>query len=188
MEYCRGKMLGVDVVNEAGAILDGGGWIKYLGYDCVDFAFETAHGVDPGMPLYYNSFFASAEDEALAVYLLENDLADGIGIQLHLEASTDYQEKFLRAERLLRCCRKNHKTARISEVTVYDPENNLEHIGIIFRDTAFLAKDNRDVVTDYTVWGVKYPAWNGRHVLFDSKGKQTPAYYGIVNELVRGGL
>lgn len=73
---------------------------------------------------------------------------------------------------------------RFSEVTVYDPTNNMQKIANVYGDTIRLMKEYLDVVTDYVTWGVKYPAWNGRHVLFDSAGKPTQAFRAVVNEMV----
>lgn len=178
----KGKLIGMDVINELGAVMSGTGWAKYLGMGCAIEAIIAAENADASLPIYYNSFFNDDADADFAINMLE--VVDGIGIQLHLEAANDYSAKFARIRRILDACRENGCSARFSEVTVYDPTNDMQKVADVYRDTIRLMKEYLDVVTDYVTWGVKYPAWNGRHVLFDAQGKPTQAFRAVVNEMV----
>lgn len=177
---------GIDVVNEAGMVGEDAGWAKYLGTESAEYAFKVARDTcdhSDVIPLFYNSFFENDLDVLFALNLLR--YADGIGIQLHLETARDYTEKFNRARRIMEACKNAGKVVRFSEVTVLDPTNNQKNIANVYRDTIKLMKEYPGVVTDYVTWGVKYPAWNGRHVLFDNEGKPTEAYWVVVEELLR---
>lgn len=179
--HYRHKLIGLDVINELGAVMNGVGWAKYLGMGCAIEAIIAAENADASLPLYYNSFFDSDTDAQFAIDMLE--VVDGIGIQLHLDLN-DHTEKFDRLRRVMDGCMRMGKPVRFSEVSVYDPTNNMEKIADVYRDTIRLMKEYRGYVTDYVTWGVKYPAWNGRHVLFDKDGKPTAAFNAVVNELV----
>lgn len=182
MAHFRGKLVGVDVVNELGAVMDGYGWAQYLGMGCVTAAIIAARQVAPETPIYYNSFYDSDEDARLAIDLLPT--VDGIGIQLHLNTALDNTLKWERIRKILQACKDAGKPARFSEVSVYDPSGNMDAIANLYGSTIYLLKEWVGTVTDYVTWGVKYPAWNGRHVLFDGQGKPTKAYYEVVNGLV----
>lgn len=190
--YCRhfkGKVYGMDLINEIGMVSKDTAWWDTHGENVVEYAYRTAREIVNGMyPLYYNSFFDKWEDVELADWLVESGLADGIGVQLHLHLTCGYQDRFNTVRHLAETCRKHDKPVRISEVSVNDPEStwDMEAIGNVYRDTVRLAKELSDVVTDYVVWGVKYPAWNGRHVLFDREGKPTHAYWAVYDEIQRG--
>lgn len=183
VHHFKDKLIGMDVINELGAVMSGTGWAKYLGMECANEAIIAAENACGwAIPLYYNSFFNDDADADFAINML--DMVDGIGVQLHLEAAFDYSAKFNRVRRILEACRQQKKSARFSEVTVYDPTNNMRRVAEVYADTIRLMKEYLDVVTDYVTWGVKYPAWNGRHVLFDKDGKQTEAFRAVANELV----
>lgn len=182
VSHFKGKLIGMDVINELGAVMSGYGWAQYLGMGSAVVAIIASEQADNELPIYYNSFFNDDADADFAINMM--GLVDGIGIQLHLETAFDYSAKFARIRRILDECRLEGKTARFSEVTVYDPTNNMTGVANVYADTIRLMKEYLDVVTDYVTWGVKYPAWNGRHVLFDKDGKPTEAFKAVVNELV----
>jgi endo-1,4-beta-xylanase len=89
----KGKVNGWDVINE---VLEGDGslrqspWMKIIGEDYIQKAFEFAHEADPQAELYYNDY--GLEDEPKrkgAIALVEKLKAagvkiDGIGIQEHV--------------------------------------------------------------------------------------------------------
>lgn len=174
----------MDVVNEYGAVMEGVGWGKYLGRPCVDFAFETARQYAGNMKLYYNSFFDSEEDIDLAISLLQK--VDGIGIQLHLVVGDDIEVRFERLRRLIEACRSEGKNVRFSECTALKtPDGTLEDVAIVWGRIVRFALEYPFTVTALTQWGVKYPAWGYRHVLFDSAGNYTLAYKAVMKELNR---
>jgi endo-1,4-beta-xylanase len=90
--HCKGKVRGWDVVNEA---LDENGqlrqtrWVRTIGEDFIEKAFEYAHQADPDAELYYNDFdmWKPSKVEG-SVRLLKNLQAkglriDGVGMQGH---------------------------------------------------------------------------------------------------------
>lgn len=190
--YCghfKGKIYGMDLINEIGMVAKDTGWWDTHGEEVVEYAYTTARKIVSGdYLLYYNSFFDKQEDIELADFLVESGLVDGIGIQLHLHLPVPTTDKFNTARHLVETCRKHDKPVRFSEISVNDPEGTLDMVAIadMYRDTVRLAKECSDVVRDYVVWGVKYPAWNGRHVLFDREGKPTYAYWAVYDEIQRG--
>jgi len=174
----------MDVVNEYGAVMEGVGWGKYLGRACVNFAFETARFYAGNMKLYYNSFFDSEDDIDLAIGLLPK--IDGIGIQLHLVVGNDHEARFTRLRRLINACKYESKPVRFSECTVLKtPAGTLMDVADVWRKIVRFALEYPFTVTALTQWGVKYPSWGYRHVLFDSEGKYTLAFKAVVEELNR---
>jgi endo-1,4-beta-xylanase len=90
--HCKGKVRGWDVVNEA---LDENGelrqtrWVRTIGKDFIEKAFEYAHQADPDAELYYNDFDMWKPSKVRgSVRLLKNLQAkglriDGVGMQGH---------------------------------------------------------------------------------------------------------
>lgn len=88
----KGKIHGWDVVNE-GVKEDGSlretKWLKIIGGDYIDKAFEFAHEADPEAELYYNDFNMWYKGKLLGVTELVKNLRtksikiDGIGLQGH---------------------------------------------------------------------------------------------------------
>lgn len=188
VQHVAGKVIGLDLVNEAGAVGTGTGWGQYLGMDFVEQAFKLAYKTAPALPLYYNSFFDSDDDADLAIRLLGSMDVEGIGVQLHLQTDQDYSAKFDRVRRILGNSAEYGSPVRFSEVTVLDPLGDDKRVAEIFADTIRLMIEYPGVVKDYITWGVKYPAWNGRHVLFDRAGKPTKAFWSVCEELSIGGM
>jgi endo-1,4-beta-xylanase len=88
----KGRVKGWDVVNEA--LSDEGalkktGWLRTIGEDFIEKAFEFAHEADPDAELYYNDFSLETPAKRDAVVRLVRELQskglriDGIGIQGH---------------------------------------------------------------------------------------------------------
>ena len=88
----KGRIKGWDVVNEA---LDEDGtlrqspWLKIIGPDYIEKAFEFAHAADPGAELYYNDYSIENEAKRKGVIALIRGLqarhvyVTGVGIQGH---------------------------------------------------------------------------------------------------------
>lgn len=183
VRHLDGRVIGLDLVNEAGAVGTGMGWGQYLGMAFVEQAFEIAHRAAPEVPMYYNSFFDSDDDADLAIRLMPIMEVEGIGVQLHLVTNQDYSAKFERVRRIMSASKAHGLPVRFSEVTVLDPLGDDKRVAAIYADTIRLMLEYPGVVTDYVTWGVKFPAWNNRHVLFDRSGKPTKAFWAVVNEL-----
>jgi len=90
--HCKGKVQGWDVVNEAldeNGELRQTGWLRIIGEDFIEKAFEYAHQADPDAELYYNDFdmWKPSKVEG-SVRFLKNLQAkglriDGVGMQGH---------------------------------------------------------------------------------------------------------
>ena len=172
----------MDIVNEYGAVMDGYGWGKYLGNTVAPYAMDIANKYKGDCKLYYNSFFDSDIDANFAINMLP--YVDGIGVQLHLAVAKDYRDKLDRIARVLQACKDVGKPARFSECTVLKGvDGTMEDVARVWRDIVRFALGWGGTVINVTQWGVKYPAWGYRHVLFDDKGLPTIAYDAVVEEL-----
>jgi endo-1,4-beta-xylanase len=90
--HCKGKVRGWDVVNEA--LDDNGelrqtGWVRTIGEDFIEKAFEYAHQADPDAELYYNDFdmWKPSKVEGSVRFLKKLQAKglriDGVGMQGH---------------------------------------------------------------------------------------------------------
>jgi endo-1,4-beta-xylanase len=99
--HYAGRIQSWDVVNEAVAVEDGRSdglrespWLKLVGPEYVELAFETARAADPKARLTYNDYGIEAEDDgsarkraavlALIRRLKSKGLIDAVGIQSHI--------------------------------------------------------------------------------------------------------
>jgi endo-1,4-beta-xylanase len=107
-ERYAGRMHSWDVVNEAILVSDGRAdglrdspWLRLIGPDYIELAFQTARQVDPQALLTYNEYGIEAEDEAsdhkrAAVLILlrrlkaRNVPLDAVGVQAHITAGKTY--------------------------------------------------------------------------------------------------
>ena len=180
-----GKFVSLDVANEAWITgfdpVYGGVW-EPLGDDYVYISFESAKGHK--YPVLYNSYFPEPSDieRNKALKLVEDGVADGIGIQLHLwtgdwEATLDKTEDFLKQIRAV------GGWCRFSEIGILAVDDDEWAQAIVYAAVTRLAIEYSDIVRDFVVWGVKDPAWRGNTTLFDEQGQPKPAYYAIINEL-----
>lgn len=168
----------LDVVNELQPAVEAncGGFGYYLGIDAGRFAFTEARKYAGSCKLFYNSFFNSDKDADYAISLL--DVCDGIGIQTHLSVGVDYTAFFERVGQIVAACKAAGKLVRFSEVSVRDPSDNQ---GLIANLHVLIAKKAIEFDVDgFTLWGVKYPAWDGRHLYHDRGGLPTKAFWGVV--------
>ncbi len=88
----KGRINGWDVVNEAltetGKLRDSN-WLKIIGPDYIEKAFEYAHEADPNVQLYYNDYNLYKPEKRDGVVRLVKDLQkkgikiDGVGMQGH---------------------------------------------------------------------------------------------------------
>jgi endo-1,4-beta-xylanase len=103
-----GRMHSWDVVNEAVLVSDGRAdglrdspWLRLVGADYIEVAFETARAADPQALLTYNEYGIEGEDEAserkrAAVLVLLRRLTarkvplDAVGVQSHVMAGSKY--------------------------------------------------------------------------------------------------
>ena len=181
-KHYDGRLIGLDAANEG--YLGCGPWCP-LGTDSyVNLSFESA-GRDllQPMPLIYNSLFPSVDEEDYAIALLDNGVVDGIGIQLHLVASTDWQSHLARIDGFLEKLNGHVEFVRLSEVGVHMHLGEEEAQAEVYAAVTALAIKHKDIVKDFVIWGVKDPAWRGDVTLFDRQGQPKPSYYAVMNEL-----
>jgi endo-1,4-beta-xylanase len=94
VERYQGRILYWDVVNEA---FDGGelrdtAWLRMIGEDYIELAFQFAHEADPDALLLYNDYGAEGKGrKSDAIYAMAQDFSErgiplhGIGIQGHFD-------------------------------------------------------------------------------------------------------
>jgi GH35 family endo-1,4-beta-xylanase len=94
VERYKGRILYWDVVNEAfdGAVLRDTAWLRMIGEDYIELAFQFAHEADPDALLLYNDYGAEAMNaKSDAVYAMAQDFLErdipihGIGMQGHFD-------------------------------------------------------------------------------------------------------
>ncbi|TCO10381.1 endo-1,4-beta-xylanase [Natronoflexus pectinivorans] len=107
VERYKGRVHGWDVVNET--ILDDGSWrqspwVRIIGPEFVQMAFEFAHEIDPDVELYYNDYSVSRPEKRDGIYNMVKDLIDNgvkidaVGLQGHL--SMDFPTVEMKEEAL----------------------------------------------------------------------------------------
>ena len=178
--YCES----IDVVNEHQPAVEAqaGVFARYIGIEAGRFALTEARKVSGNCQLYYNSFFKNDADADYAISLL--DVADGIGVQMHLQVKNDNSLFFDRVRRMADACKAQGKSMRLSEISIYQNDGyTIEDVANVYRQTVKLALEHPGIITNYTQWGVKGTAWNGGILPFDREGKPIEAiYYAIVEE------
>ena len=191
-QHYDGQLISLDSANEG--YLGCGPWCTLGTNNYVRISFEAAHELYlftipdgptciPTIPLIYNSIFFNREEEDKALSLLDTGTIDGIGIQLHLTSTEDWQGALNRADNFLNRVRKHGGWARLSEIGVW--ASSEEEQAEIYQAITVLAIRHSDIVRDFVVWGVKDPSWRGDVTLFDVNGQPKLAYYAIIEELTK---
>lgn len=105
LEHCKDKITCCDVVNEMfeedGSMRETV-WFKTMGKDYVEYALEKAHKVAPKVKLYLNEYNneAALYPKADAMYEMVKDFVergvpiDGVGMQLHIDATGGYPQPY----------------------------------------------------------------------------------------------
>jgi endo-1,4-beta-xylanase len=209
----KGKVQGWDVVNEA--FYDSGTlrqtqWLKIIGEDYIEKAFQYAHEADPNAELYYNDYNldtmkAKCDAAAVLVKGLQSKgiRIDGVGIQLHggltypRKESLDYALTTLAAtgvkvmvtELDIRTQTRGYRGADVSQVnrqTTNDPnaaatETQMK-LAEKYAEIFSVLLKHKKAVSRVTFWGV-YDAtsWiGGSPLLFDRKCQPKLAYFAVV--------
>ena len=191
-QHYDGRLISLDSANEG--FLGCGPWCPlgtntYVGISFVaasqPYPYPAPDGAlrDPTVPLIYNSLFFDRAEENYALALLDNGTIDGIGIQLHLVASTDWEAHLTRVDKFLYRIRQHGGYARFSEVGVHMHLGEEQAQAEVYAAVTALAIKHKDIVKDFVVWGVKDPAWRGDVTLFDRAGNPKPSYYAMMEEL-----
>ena len=174
----------IDVVNEhqPAVAANAGVFVRYIGADAGRFAMQEARKYAGDCKLYYNSFFRTDADADYAISLL--DVADGIGVQIHIGTWTDRVTFFDRIRRMLQACKDAGRTVRFSEVSVQKGDDaTMLDVAMVWADIVRLAIAWGGTVVNVTQWGVKGQSWNGGYLLFDYKGLPNECYSLVVKEL-----
>jgi endo-1,4-beta-xylanase len=200
--HYRGKVTEWDVVNEAiddkGAMRDSV-WMRVIGPDYIDLAFQWAHEADPDAKLYYNDYeleYPGAKADAVAALvrgLVDRDTPiDGVGFQAHqLTVRKPTPTTF---EAALRSYADLGLDVAITEldVGIYLPAKpaNLEEQAVIYRDalaTCLAVSRCRTLVTwgytDKYSWIPGELAGFGDALPFDAAYRPKPAAKALRTEL-----
>jgi endo-1,4-beta-xylanase len=171
-------------------------------------ASKYAHEANPNVPILLNEQFGQEGldrpkmDEFFELVKRVNASGghlDAVGTELHLEAHRlrpTYIEEF---KYFLEQARKNHVTAQITELDVYqgpegafqDPFENQKNI---YYNLAHACLQDTNC-TNFTMWGLYDTAsWlheakgltDAKPLLFDERFQKKPAYYGVLQALKEG--
>ncbi len=198
----RGRVTVWDVVSEA--IDDNGSlrdtiWLRGIGPEYIELAFQWAHEADPSALLFYNDY--GGEDmgaKSDAIFALARGLLEkgapihGVGLETHV--GTDWypepEEVAANMRRLADLGLQTHVTE--IDVKVRTPANRKDVLAQsrIYRQMleACLSAENCRV---FSFWGFTdryswipdfFPGW-GSALIFDRSYRQKPAYYKLLNTL-----
>lgn len=195
--HFKGKVFAWDVVNEAfedtGA-LRSTPWSEGIGSDYVEIAFRAAREADPDALLFYNDYNAEGMNaKSDAVYALVKDLKekgliDGVGLQMHVDASqgparADLEENMRRLGELGLVV---HITEMDVKVLGAPTQRQLEDQAAVYRDVT-AACLSVPACKAIVFWGFtdRYswiPIQNSRYgtaLPFDENYLPKPAYHAI---------
>lgn len=203
MTRYKGKISEYDVVNE---MFEEDGsmrrniWYKTIGSDYIEHALIKAHQIDPNAKLFLNEFNneEKGHPKADAMFNFVKDLkergipVDGVGMQLHLDATLNYSEEAVRQN----VQRYNDLGVEVSfsEVDVRIPVDNpaayekaQENLYIMLYKMAC----DMPCITSFITWGVSDKhSWvpftftgSGNALLYDKELKPKPVYNAILKEL-----
>lgn len=198
----RGKIRSWDVVNEA--IGDDGKlrdtvWLREIGPEYIELAFQWAHEADPNAKLLYNDYaIEEINNKSNAVYQLVSDLKakgvpiDGVGFQMHksVERSIDFDDVAANMQRLANLDLEVEITEADVSMTEPATEQDLNKQADVYRQIfqTCLDASNCNMVVN---WGAsdRYSwipeTFNGRGaaLLFDEDFHPKPVYESILDVL-----
>lgn len=201
----KGRIAYWDVVNEAfdGARLRDTAWLRFIGEDYIEMAFQFAHEADPDAILLYNDFGAEGMNaKSDAVYAMAQDFLErdiplhGIGMQAHFDVGA------------INFGSVADNMARLGELglEVQFTEVDIKYLGEaddeLFRrqaqDYYHLMETclDADNCTAFVIWGVSDKfSWlrtvsffdnpTVKPLLFDEDYQPKPAYYALADLLAR---
>jgi endo-1,4-beta-xylanase len=205
----KGRIPVWDVVNE-GVDDSGNGlretpWLRLIGDDYIDLAFQFAHEADPDAKLLYNDYGAEGINaKSNAIYELVKDMLErgipihGIGLQAHLILGSVDEESI--AENVQRFGELGLEV-QFTELDVRYPGNAsstmLNWQAGDFRRVMDVCL-NSEYCTGYITWGVTdtytwlrgtnlgfYENTSVRPLLFDEDYQPKPAYFAVLDALAR---
>ncbi len=208
----KGRILYWDVVNEAfdefGNLRDTH-WLRWIGADYIDYAFQFAHEADPDALLFYNDFGAEAINlKSNAIYRLVSGMVQkgipihGVGLQTHLGVGDVGVGRPIDPAKLA------ENMTRLGELglEVQITEMDVRHAGLpeaevlqqqagVFYQVLQTCLET-PVCTAFTVWGLadhyswlKMPDYGDNPdvapLLFDADFQPKPAYTAVQDALAR---
>jgi len=180
--HCYKRLISVDTANEG--YLSAGPWYPLGTDDYIRISFEASKEPRPYPPVVYNSIFDTSWEQEKALVSLNSGLIDGIGVQLHLATTMDWEYALDQMDRFLDRMQRRGDWVRLSEVGVRQQnDGESEQQAIIYAAVARLAVRYSDIVRDLVVWGVIPPMWRGDVGLWDSNGNPKPSYYAVMEAL-----
>ena len=201
-----------DVVNEAvedkeSQQLRQSKWLKIIGTDYIEKAYEFARKADPEARLFYNDYNCTSPEKSKKIYNLakrlkdNGNLIDGIGMQGHwniyepsfdnimdtidLYSSLGLKIQITELDLSMFIANDNSREhKKPTDEMIWLQQERFEGIFKIFRDY-------RDVITGVTFWGVAddhtwlddFPVKDRKDwpLLFDMQHKTKKAFAGVVN-------
>ena len=205
VERYRGRIAYWDVVNEGidGAELRDTAWLRMIGEDYIELAFQFAHEADPDALLFYNDWGAEQMGtKADAVYAMAQDFIErgipihGIGMQSHM--TLDRINFGSIAENMQRLGELGLEV-QLTEVDIrYPGDADAEILRRQARDYYRLMETclDSEACTAFIVWGVTDKlTWlreasfvnnpTVEPLLFDEDYNPKPAYFALMDLLAR---
>ncbi|PEC51944.1 endo-1,4-beta-xylanase [Bacillus sp. AFS096315] len=204
--HYKGKIYAWDVVNEAfndnGSLRDNI-WLRKIGPEYIELAFQWAHEADPNALLFYNDDRNdSLNDKSNAIYetfksLKERGIPiDGIGFQTHTSINNvrDYNSISKNIVRLSKIGLQVQITEM--DVKIQDSDDStkirLDKQAKLYADTLKICLTHKNC-NAFVTWGFtdKYtwiPSYTGRDdkpLIFDSKYKPKPSYNSLYEVLFK---
>jgi endo-1,4-beta-xylanase len=201
----RGRIAAWDVVNEAieedGTLRDTF-WLRIIGPEYIDMAFQWAHEADPDALLFYNDYASEGLGrKSDAVYALVQDMLErdvpihGVGLQSHLVLTSPpvFKDVLANIKRLSDLGLLVHVTEMDVRMRGEPTEARLERQARVY--SAFLeACLEAENCTAFVLWGFtdrhswipgERPGW-GSALIFDESYQPKPAYEAM-REALSGG-
>lgn len=205
--HYSGKLLSWDVVNEAiqdGARLPADGnwksclrdtpWLRNIGTDYIELAFQFAHEADPNAKLYYNDYNLNDNNKAEIAAAMFTDLKkkgvpiDGIGMQAHYSTTLPVAT----VEHSLELFKKTGAEISITELDVVVSQAKATGLtkeeeiaqGQTYAQLFRLYNQYSDVIERVTFWGYgDTRSWRSSNFpcLFDGNYKAKEAYYAVAD-------
>ncbi len=200
----RGRIVVWDVVNEAlnksGELAEDNYWMKGIGPDYVELAFQWAHQADPDARLFYNDFSNEGlGPKSNGVFKMVLDLVNrgvpihGVGFQMHNDLSWSLSPEDVAAnlKRLADLGLEVHVTEMDVRIEQPSTKDELDAQAKIYGEVlgiCLLASN----CTTYVIWGLSdnyswipyfFPGW-GSALIFDHTYQPKPAYYALIEKLL----
>jgi endo-1,4-beta-xylanase len=198
----KGRIFAWDVVNEGinddGSLRDNV-WLRGIGPEYIDLAFQFAHEADPNALLFYNDYDGeglSAKSDAIFAFVKSlrerNVPIDGVGLQMHVTLDNHPTPEDLRAniERLSKLGLIVHITEMDVRLRQPATASDLNAQAQIYKDIFEVCLSEK-ACSAFLMWGFTdkyswindaYPGFGDAHI-FDNAYKPKPAYDAMIEIL-----